>query len=909
MAEENVNPTSGGIGLPTGSKIGKYEIKERKAIGGQSVVYKGYDALLDRFVAIKQISTHLAEDPKFLERFRREAQILARLGTQQSAIVTIHDLIEEPAGLFIVMEYIAGHTLETVLRDTNGPTEPKAALQVIFRLAAALHDVHQAGIIHRDIKPANIIICDGLRPKITDFGVAASITGQTSMPLGTTKYMAPELFAGGEVDGRVDIYALGMVAYELLAGRPKFQEIFSEIVRDPHSEALRWMKWHGNDSVAAPALHEVNPSIPQSLSDIVAKMMAKKRDERFASMEALGRAMKLTFAKGRAASAPATGGAPIDAASRKAALERLKAMSDEGDELDVEQPPADAPPTAPIPKAAMSLRKKLTLAGAALGIVLAAAAVFIFTEISKRDAVDREASLAFKDADALYQQRQYPQAIKAFKEIAASGQYAGRPAGAKAKVMLYLARAKNLAQDPNTVDPEMWSEVITHETAAREELKKVQANQKTLLDWSRAVLREVDNFADDRTKVREFRSAMAKTRAELASGKFAEAMVTLDDMVNTIVNLTEEQKAQRDVLRQKVLHEQIGQEFAAEIARGDSLVKQDDLNGAKSAYEKALAALDRAPAGVFTDEERQANKAQAAQRMETRSTRDRYRTAIKEAETARAAGNKAEEVAALIKAQEILPSDDLKLQIKQLQSDILVDKALAYIGAKDEVAAKAHLEDALKVNPDNAKAIAKLEELQKDTQKKVLVSDGDILVTQAKYSEALAKFTAAAKLVPDDAEVTKRIVDVQFRMQLVEGDRLRDKRDYAGAAAAYEKARAIDPSRGAMIDARLQAANMAREYEDLIKKGDEFMRTSQFGKARDAYNSAKAKLDTAEVKQKIALSFYTEHMALGKEAMDQGNYASAVASFSLAKKYQEEAKVPGHEADDLLAKAESKAPK
>ena len=189
MANEPTQ-ASAGVGLPAGTKVGKYEVKERLGMGGQAIIYKCYDSILDRYVAIKQISPHLAEDPKFLKRFRREAQILARLGAEQPAIVTLHDVVEDERGLFIVMEYVEGHSLETILASNDEPIEPKAVLQILFRLAAALYDVHAAGIIHRDIKPGNIIIQEGLRPKITDFGVAASITGQTSMVMGTTKYMA-----------------------------------------------------------------------------------------------------------------------------------------------------------------------------------------------------------------------------------------------------------------------------------------------------------------------------------------------------------------------------------------------------------------------------------------------------------------------------------------------------------------------------------------------------------------------------------------------------------------------------------------------------------------------------------------------------------------------------------------------
>ena len=299
----NENKQADGVGYPPGTRIGKYEIAERLGMGGQAIVYKAHDPLLDRYVAIKQISSHLAENPEFIEHFRKEAQILAKLATSQPALVTIHELIQEERGLFIVMEFVSGSTLETMLNGSPGPVEPKAVLQILWRLAGGLHAVHSAGVIHRDIKPGNIIIGEGLKVKIADFGVAAMSDGQTLMALGTTKYMAPELYGGKTVDARADMYSLGFIAYKMLLGRAKFNEVFADVVRDKSTEALRWMKWHGNEQVNAPALNELNPAIPKPLADIVATMMVKNPDHRIASMEQLGRAIKASFSLARGPSA------------------------------------------------------------------------------------------------------------------------------------------------------------------------------------------------------------------------------------------------------------------------------------------------------------------------------------------------------------------------------------------------------------------------------------------------------------------------------------------------------------------------------------------------------------------------------------------------------------------------------
>jgi len=284
---ENSNNTA--AGLKPGDKIGRYEIRETLGIGGQAVVYKCYDPELERFVAVKHIATHLIHDSGYLDQIRQNIRNLASLGSKSEAIVNVFDIIENSDGLFYVMEFVEGYTLETLIRQADGPVESKAVLLILFRLAAALHDIHAAGIVHRDMKPSNIILAEGLRPKIIDFGVAALAGGDASMPLATTKYIAPEVYGGAKVDARADLYAVGFMAYEMLAGRKKFNEIFADVLRDKHSETLRWMKWHGNKSVVAPELHLINPNVPESLSILIAKMIEKDPEKRFADFANCGK--------------------------------------------------------------------------------------------------------------------------------------------------------------------------------------------------------------------------------------------------------------------------------------------------------------------------------------------------------------------------------------------------------------------------------------------------------------------------------------------------------------------------------------------------------------------------------------------------------------------------------------------
>src|SRR4051794_12438842 len=188
-------------------------------------VYVAEDELLSRTVAVKVLFPELAHDEAFVERFRREARSAASLNHHN--IVSVYDFGEDDGSWFIVMEYVEGQTLRDIIRK-EGPLDPARAAGLAGEVAAALAAAHAQGIIHRDVKPANVLIAaDSGTVKVTDFGIAraASARKGLTMPgtvLGTATYLSPEQAQGAEVDFRTDVYSLGMVLYEMLAGRPPF---------------------------------------------------------------------------------------------------------------------------------------------------------------------------------------------------------------------------------------------------------------------------------------------------------------------------------------------------------------------------------------------------------------------------------------------------------------------------------------------------------------------------------------------------------------------------------------------------------------------------------------------------------------------------------------------------------------
>ncbi|MGW4236507.1 Stk1 family PASTA domain-containing Ser/Thr kinase [Streptomyces sp. NPDC004749] len=197
---------------------GRYRVDARIAVGGMATVYRAVDTRLDRELALKVMHPNLATDASFVERFIREAKSVARLAHPN--VVGVFDQGAEGAYVYLAMEYVAGCTLRDVLRD-RGALQPRAALDILEPVLAALGAAHRAGFVHRDMKPENVLIGDDGRVKVADFGLVRAVgdvTNTTGTVLGTVSYLAPEQIEYGESDTRVDVYACGVVLHEMLTG-------------------------------------------------------------------------------------------------------------------------------------------------------------------------------------------------------------------------------------------------------------------------------------------------------------------------------------------------------------------------------------------------------------------------------------------------------------------------------------------------------------------------------------------------------------------------------------------------------------------------------------------------------------------------------------------------------------------
>ncbi|HUN82591.1 MAG TPA: protein kinase [Phycisphaerae bacterium] len=269
-------------GLPTGTGLGKYRILERIRAYHNAVVYKARDTMLDRLVALKQMSPELMDHPTACGNFKKEAQLLARVPKDARHVLNVHELIEDEIGLFIVEEYIHGDWLESLIAKRRIGVGD--AYRLLRTAAIGLRDLHTQKIVHRDINPGNVMVARGSQAKIANFYSAAQEGDTASPPVITPKYSAPELLLEQSYDDRVDLYSLGMAVYEVCVGRAAMDKLFAQIVNS-RVPVEGWIRWHTDFKATLPDPAKVNPLVPSGLSMVIRQMTAKRLEERYSCIE------------------------------------------------------------------------------------------------------------------------------------------------------------------------------------------------------------------------------------------------------------------------------------------------------------------------------------------------------------------------------------------------------------------------------------------------------------------------------------------------------------------------------------------------------------------------------------------------------------------------------------------------
>jgi len=279
------NPSGANLSDLTGTTLGKYRLVEKLGQGGMAQVYKAYQADLERYVAVKILHPHLTSDEEFAARFRREAKAVAALEHPNS--VRVYDFDTNHGLAFLVMEYLEGVNLKARLRELDSRDErmslPEAG-RIVSALADGLDHAHRHGVIHRDVKPANVILTTDGRPVLTDFGIArmvdATLITGSSGSLGTPAYMSPEQGQGEPGDARSDIYALGVILYQLCTGHLPFD------ADTPYAIILKHL------TAPLPPPRSLCPDLPEPLERVILKALAKNPDARYQSAGEMGNAVR-----------------------------------------------------------------------------------------------------------------------------------------------------------------------------------------------------------------------------------------------------------------------------------------------------------------------------------------------------------------------------------------------------------------------------------------------------------------------------------------------------------------------------------------------------------------------------------------------------------------------------------------
>ncbi|MDV3128000.1 serine/threonine protein kinase [Mycobacterium sp. 21AC1] len=276
-----------------GTRFGPYELRSLIGVGGMGEVYRAYDTVRERMVAVKLLRPEMAADPSFQARFRRESRVAARL--QEPHVIPVHDFGDIGGVLFIDMRLVEGASVKDLLQ-TSGPLELGRATSIVTQVASALDAAHADGLVHRDIKPENVLLTGDDFAYLVDFGIAhvggeASVT-MTGMVIGSSAYMAPERFSGEPVGPPADIYALTCLLYESLTGRPPYES----------GDLRALMSAHMFSPPPRPSI--MRRGIPRAFDDVIARGMAKDPSDRFGTAGELAKTARQAATGAASSSAP-----------------------------------------------------------------------------------------------------------------------------------------------------------------------------------------------------------------------------------------------------------------------------------------------------------------------------------------------------------------------------------------------------------------------------------------------------------------------------------------------------------------------------------------------------------------------------------------------------------------------------
>lgn len=794
-------PTPGSMtpALQPGDKLGYFDVLEPLGAGGMSLIWKGRDSLLNRDVAIKQLADGAQIDEAARERFRAEAETQKRLSENSEYLVQVIDLIDEPRGLFIVMLYVDGTSLEHALQSSESAMDPRQGLNLIYCLALALKQIHDGGVLHRDLKPSNILLQRDGQVRVSDFGLATVIEDQDPLTMGTTRYMAPELFGEEPADARADIYALGMVAYEILAGRGEFNKAFRTVLRDERHQAMRWMKWHTNMRLTAPPLHTVNPKVPEPLSDLVARMLAKDPSQRIATADQLIQVIKRNFtAGGQAMSKPET------TASAETSAQAV----------------ADENPTAPLPQRS---RLPLLLALNAVILLLIVGGGVYYARVHRPKQAEqalRNTAMAQLDRGRdFYDTKQYAQAIPIFRELARD--WKGDPQlGHPALIGGYLAKGFMLMEQGKAAMQQEQTDFAAVVNAYEQAIACFEAADDVPGKKPRTL---IDEKIEQATNNRSSAQALRTIRQYIQAGEFDKARLEIGKLQLTELQLTELENKKLAGLVQ-LLEQGISQASVNSIlARAKALVEQGEPA-------EAVKLLDKAQRQYPTNDE-------VGELLSGINQEIRYDAALSQARQAENAGQFGTAVTQYEIAQAIRHDADIEAKIQKLRARQALARAIEYLSQGNRDAASQELLKAKALDPSLREVDDMIDKISITNTRERMVKQANSEYAAGSYPECIAICDQILKMGPDVA-IQQLKNKATLRLSCREARSAMDSGELAAAKSKIDKGLALDP-------ADPEANNLLEEYKarvqynQYVAAGDAYREKKNYGLAINNYRNAR----------------------------------------------------------------------
>lgn len=824
------NPANSPVtGLGPGDKLDKYEIVEQVAVGGTAVVWKGYDRLLDRNVALKQFLPTSGDPEALRDAFRNELAVQKRVATSHRNLIRVLDFIDDQRGMFLVMEYVDGHSLEQILAGHPEPMEERQALGIVGAVALALEAIHASGVIHRDLKPSNIMLPHQGGLKVGDFGLAAVMAEQDALSIGSVRYMAPELFGedieNANPDARADIYSLGMIAYEMLAGRAKFEDAFKVVLRDKRNQSLRWMKWHTNARAKAPALHDINPAISQTLSDLVARMMEKDRELRIGSAGDLLGAIRRHFAHGAADEEPQ----PTKIDPKVAAKMAQRS----------------AAPTAPLPH--KSRRWQWVLATVAVLLFLCILGLVFLKPDTEKEAIAKaklESRNAFNHARTVLQANNYREAKAAFDEI--SRKWPDDELLGKGSEMRSLYAEANILAE---------SEKFKEALAA---LDKV--DESGVFKDSRDVIESRRRKWSDELS---FLMTLDQVSKQIDAGSLDSASQLLEELRRYAVSESSAKRRDEKAVQLELKKKQI------EIDRVLAQAKTLEPNDVGAAIARLTAANEKYRSPRITDE---------VDRLTRLRDLNIARFALRNAERT---GDKR----AIVEAYQAwlkLQPDDSKAdsRLKATLADMDVEEGRRLLSTGDKAGAEKRFRHAQGLVSDHTEAARELSLMKIANEKQALLSAGDQAYNAEDY-DAAANYYEQLLKAGDDAGVRQKMMKSRARALLKRASDLIAQNSVKEATDALKEALNKDPD---LTEAKrqLEAIDRRTQYLRHIEAGNKARSEGDLASAKREYLKAKDILNSKQVQELLNDVEYEWHIAQARAQLNARKFEAALGLATIA---------------------------